>query len=303
MRDQLVFAGSFKGELDKAAALSALLVGVKAMALALAPLLIVMFLVAALINYLQVGSIFSFEPVKPTFNRLNPGEGFRQKFLKSRPYLELGKTLVKIMLAVLIVGAVLWVASRDMMELMRQTAPRVTSYTASLILEIGWKVGLAFLLLGAGDLFLQRFLHLKEMRMTKQEVKQEYKETEGNPLFKNLRRQIHREILMQNMLAAVRQAHVVVVNPTHLAVALRYDRETMSAPTVVAKGAELMAAKIREIATEADVPLMRDVPLAHALFELEIDDEIPDELYETVAVVLSWAYQLAEDRGEVTSHA
>ena len=139
--------------------------------------------------------------------------------------------------------------------------------------------------------------------MTKQEVKQEYKETEGNPLFKNLRRQIHREILMQNMLAAVRQAHVVVVNPTHLAVALRYDRETMSAPTLVAKGAELMAAKIREIATEADVPLMRDVPLAHALFELEIDDEIPDELYETVAVVLSWAYQLAEDRGEVTSHA
>jgi type III secretion YscU/HrpY family protein len=303
MRDQLVHAGSFRGELDRAAALSAIFTGVKAMALALAPLLAVMFLAAALIGYLQVGPVFSFEPVKPNLNKLSPGESFRQKFLKSRPYIELGKTLVKIVLAVIIVGTVLWIARRDVIELTRQPAPRVASFTASLILDIGLKVGLAFLLLGVGDLFLQKFLHLKEMRMTKQEVRQEYKEMEGNPLFKNLRRQIHREILMQNILAAVRQAHVVVVNPTHLAVALRYDRETMGAPTLVAKGAELMAAKIREIATEADVPLMRDVPLAHALFELEIDQEIPEELYETVAVVLSWAYQLAEDRGEVTSHA
>lgn len=110
---------------------------------------------------------------------------------------------------------------------------------------------------------------------------------------------MHREILMQSVLAAVRQANVVVVNPTHVAVALHYDREAMSAPTVVAKGAELMAARIREIAKEANVPMMRDVPLARALYELEIDEEVPEELYEAVALVLRWVYQLAEERGEV----
>ena len=137
--------------------------------------------------------------------------------------------------------------------------------------------------------------------MTKQEVKEEYKETEGNPLHKSMRRQLHREILMQNMLAAVKQSSVVVVNPTHLAVALRYDRATMGAPIIVAKGAELMAAKIREIAQEEGIPLTRDVPLARALYELEIDDEVPEELYEAVAVVLRWVYSLAEERGEVES--
>ena len=104
---------------------------------------------------------------------------------------------------------------------------------------------------------------------------------------------------MQSMMAAVKKADAVVVNPTHLAVALQYDRGTMNAPTVVAKGAELMAAHIRRLAEEAGVPIMRDVPLARALYELELESEVPEELYEAVAVVLRWVYQLAEERGEV----
>jgi len=303
MHDQLIFAGGFKGELDKTVALSALFAGTKAMAMALAPLLLVLVAVAALVGYFQVGSIFSFETVKPNLTKLNPGEGFKQKFLKSRPYIELVKTLVKIIIAVSVIGMVLWGARRDVIELTRQPAPLVASFTAALIFEIGIKVGLAFVLLGIGDFFLQRFLHLREMKMTKQEVKEEYKETEGNPLYKSMRRQLHREILMQSIMAAVKQANVVVVNPTHVAVALRYDRATMSAPVVVAKGAELIAAKIREIAQASDVPIRRDVPLARALYELEIDDEVPEELYDAVAVVLRWVYEMAEERGEVASHA
>lgn len=139
--------------------------------------------------------------------------------------------------------------------------------------------------------------------MTKQEVKDEWKESEGDPLFKSARRQMHRDILMQSMMAAVQRADVVVVNPTHIAVALRYDRGEMGAPVVLAKGAELIAAKMREIAQAADVPLMRDVPLARALYELEIDSEIPEEMFEAVAVVLRWVYSLAEERGEVSVHA
>jgi flagellar biosynthetic protein FlhB len=164
------------------------------------------------------------------------------------------------------------------------------------------KVGIAFLLLGIGDRFLQKFLHLKEMKMTKQEIREEYKETEGNPLIKSARRRIHLEILQQAMMAAVKKADVVVVNPTHVAVALKYDRAQMDAPTVVAKGAELMAAQIREIAEESKVPIIRDVPLARSLYDLEIDALIPEELYEAVAEVLRWVYQMAEERNELATY-
>src|ERR1044072_6085263 len=218
--EQLNFASSFKGDLDERVALGALGAGAKSLLLALAPLFGALVVVAVLVNYFQVGSIFSFEPVKTNANKLNPAEGFNQ-----------------------------------------------------------------------------RFLHRKELRMTKHEVREEYKETEGNPLHKSLRRQMHREILLQSVMEAVRRASVVVRNPTHLAVAIRYERGETNAPVVVAKGAELLAARIRELAKESGVPVTRDVPLARALYELEIDEEVPEELYESVAVVLRWVYQLAEERG------
>jgi flagellar biosynthetic protein FlhB len=299
MREQLEYAATYRGPLDQAAALGALFTGVKALALVLAPLFGALLVVALLANYFQVGSVFSFETVKPNANKLNPAEGFKQKFLKARPYAELGKTIIKLVIACFVVGAALWSARRDIVELTRQPSQLAASYAVSLIFEIGVKIGIAFLVIGAGDYFLQRYFHRRELMMTKHEVKEEYKETEGNPLHKSLRRQRHREILMQAMMAAVRQANVVVVNPTHLAVALSYERDRMAAPTVVAKGAELMAAQIRKIAEESEVPIMRDVPLARSLFELEVDDEVPEELYESVAVVLRWVYQLAEERGEV----
>ena len=299
MRQQLEYAASFSGPLDQTAALGALLAGVKAMALVLAPLLGALLVAGILANYFQVGPVFTFETVKPSANKLNPAEGFKQKFLKARPYVELGKTTVKLVIASVVVGSALWGARRDIVELTRQPSQVAASYAVSLLFEIGFKIGVAFLAIGAADYFLQRYFHRRELMMTKHEVKEEYKETEGNPLHKSLRRQRHREILMQAMMAAVRRADVVVVNPTHLAVALNYDRQTMGAPTVVAKGAELMAAQIRKIAEESEVPIMRDVPLARALYELEVDEEVPEELYESVAVVLRWVYQLAEERGEV----
>jgi flagellar biosynthetic protein FlhB len=303
MQDQLRQAAAYQGQLTRADAFGALAGGVKAFALVLLPLFATLFLVAALVGYFQVGSIFAFEPVKPNLNRLNPAESFKQKFFKGRPYLELAKTLLKMTITTLVIGTVLWSSRRDVIELTRQPSSRVAAYTLSLIFEIGFKVGLAFVALGAADYFLQRFLHLKELRMSKQEVKEEWKETEGNPLYKSARRQMHREILMQSMMAAVKRADVVVVNPTHVAVALQYDRATMGAPVIVAKGAELIAARIRELAKESGVPIMRDVPLARTLYEFEIDSEIPEELFEAVAAVLRWVYRLAEERGEVVSHA
>jgi flagellar biosynthetic protein FlhB len=300
MKESISHAASFKGALDKTTALAALVSGIKVMAMVLLPLFASLFLISLLVGYLQVGSIFAAEAIKPNLNKLNPLESLKQKFFKGRPYIELGKTLIKITITAAIVSTVLYASRRDLIELVRQPPLHAASFTLKLMFEMGIKVGLAFLLLGIGDFFLQKFLFLKEMRMTKEEVRREYKEQEGDPLFKSMRRQAHREILMQSVMAAVRRADVVVVNPTHVAVALRYDRTAMAAPTVVAKGAELMAAQIRELARQSDVPMMRDVPLARALYELEIDAEIPEELFAAVAVVLRWVYELAAERGEVS---
>lgn len=291
-------AGSFTGTLTRERAADVLYQAVWDFGSALAPLFIFLFAGAILFNYIQVGSMFAFEGLKPDLNKLNPAEGFKQKFLKSKPYIELGKTLLKAIITFAVVGAVLYGEIPNIIKLVEQPADVVVAYCFSLILRIGFYVGLLFLSLAVGDFFLQRLLFMNQMKMSKQEVKQEYKESEGDPLIKWMRKNMHREILAQSSVAAVKTADVVLVNPTHVAVALKYDREQMGAPTIVAKGADLIAKQIREIAKEADVPLMRDIPLARALYELEIDAEIPEEMYETVAEVLRWVYSLSEENKE-----
>ena len=299
VRDQIEFAASFKGEFTNQVANDVLWRGLKTMFFILSPLFIVVFVFAFLSNYLQIGSIFSFESISPKFSKLNPAEGFKNKFLKSRPYIELVKTVIKIIIVAFVAGYVLWGARDDVVRLISKPPGEVSFYTFSLILEICLKIGLVFLVIGGADFFLQKFLHKKELKMTKHEVREEYKETEGNPLIKAQRRSLHREILSQSMAAAVRDADVVLANPTHIAVALKYERGEADAPIITAKGADLMAAQIRRIAAESGVPVKRDIPLARALYEFDVEDEVPEELYEAVAVVLQWVYAMAEERGEI----
>jgi flagellar biosynthetic protein FlhB len=301
MRENIIRAAGFKGTLDSQAALAAIFSSVYELASVLAPLLVGLVMIAAIVSYLQVGPIFAFEPVKPTMNKLNPFEGFKQKFLKARPYLELCKTIVKIIVVAVVTCLALWDNRADIIELTRRPVYQAAGLAVLLVLGILARVAIVFLIIAVGDFFLQRFLHRRELRMTKHEVKEEYKETEGNPLHKIARRQVHREILMYNLMMAVKKADVVVANPTHYAIALQYDRSSMNAPVVVAKGVEFMAAHIRQIAEADDVPIVEDIPLAHALYEVEVETEIPEQLYTAVAVVLRWVYQLAEDRQEVAS--
>jgi flagellar biosynthetic protein FlhB len=291
-------AGSFSGTLSRDRAGELLLAAVWDMSYALAPLFVFLFVGAILFNYIQVGSMFAFEGLKPDINKLNPAEGFKQKFLKAKTYVELGKTLLKALITFVVVGWVLWAEIPNIIMLSGQHVGTIIGYTFSLILRIGFYVGTLFLALAVGDFFLQRFLFMNQMKMSKQEVKQEYKESEGDPLIKWMRKNLHREILAQSSISAVKTADVVLVNPTHVAVALKYDKVNMGAPTVVAKGADLLAKQIREIAKKSDVPMMRDIPLARALYELDIDAEIPEEMYETVAEVLRWVYSLSEDLRE-----
>lgn len=299
VKDQLEFAASFRGEFTSETAYKVLWEGLVAMVWVLTPIFVVVMIFAFLGNYLQFGTIFSFDAITPKFEKLNPVEGFKQKFFKMRPYIELAKTIFKMLITAAVAGYVLWAAREDVVRLIAKPPDVVAAYTFGLVLEIGLKIGLAFLILGGADFFLQKFLHRNDMKMTKHEVKEEYKETEGNPLIKAQRRAIHREILSQSMAAAVRDADVVMANPTHVAVALKYDRGAANAPIITAKGADLMAAQIREIAAESGVPIKRDIPLARALYELEVEDEIPEELYEAVSVVLQWVYSMAEERAEV----
>jgi flagellar biosynthesis protein FlhB len=269
------FAGGLKGEMDSAVVFGALTEGVKTLGVTLAPLFVTLFALALGVSYVQVGSLFAPESVKP--------------------YIELAKNIVKIVVAAAIIWFAMKGAIRQVLALTTQPIEVVAIFTTRLAVEIGLKVACAFIAIGAVDFFLQRFLHLKEMRMSKKEVMDEFKESEGDPHIKGHRKQLHREILHESMAAAVKNANVVVVNPTHVAVALQYDREKMQAPQIVAKGMDLMAAQIRKIAEESKVPIMRDVPLARTLHELEIEQEIPEDLYEAVAVVLRWAYQFAEE--------
>ena len=295
MQSGIETAGSFTGVLTRERAGELLLQAVLNMGMALAPLFLFLFAGAVIFNYIQVGSLFAFEGIKPDVNKMNPAEGFKQKFLKPRSYIELGKTLLKAIITFVVVGWILYAEIPNIVMLSGQSIAAVITYTSGLMLRIGFYVGALFLALAVGDFFLQRFLFQSQMKMSKQEVKQEYKESEGDPLIKWMRKSLHREILAQSSVAAVKTANIVLVNPTHVAVALKYDRGTMGAPTVVAKGADLIAKQIREIAKKADVPMMRDIPLARALYELDIDAEIPEELYETVAEVLRWVYTLDEE--------
>jgi flagellar biosynthesis protein FlhB len=288
---QIHFATSFDSKFTPQTANDAFQQIVFVILYSLAGIFAITFIVAIAANYLQIGSIFSTEPLKPNFSKLNPAQAFQQKFFKSRPYIEVAKTILKIVIATFVVGITLWDSRADLLRLTSQPPQQSIAFLSQIFLSVGLKIGVAYLLIGGADFFLQKMLHKKENKMSKKEVKDEYKESEGDPYIKSKRKQIHREIIAQSMSSSVKQATVVVANPTHVAVAIRYQRGEDSAPVILAKGADLMAAKIREIATESNVPVMQNIPLARALYELEIEDEIPENLFETVAVVLKWVYE------------
>jgi flagellar biosynthetic protein FlhB len=259
-----------------------------------APLMAALVVVSVAVNFLQLGGvIFSGEALTFKPERINPMEGFRRIFLKSKSYVELVKNLLKF-------AAILWLAYstfrgslRDVVLIARLGLPQAAALTSRVLFRFLLEAGGAFLVIGAVDFLLQRHFYIKDLKMTKEEVKREYKEEEGDPHMKHQRRHLHRQILAQNMLTNVPNAKAVVVNPTHFAIALDYKENSMAAPQVAAKGQMVMAHKIVTLAKQHGVPIVRNIPLAHSLFMLDIGDEIPEELYQAVAEVLNWVQELA----------
>ena len=260
-----------------------------------APLLGATFIASIAVNFLQIGGfLFSFEALSPKFMKLNPVQGFQNIFFKGRTYFELGKNLVKF-------AVILWLAYSMVRSNLREVilAARIglaetAALASTLIFQLLFKVGGVFLVIGAADFMIQKKLYMKSLMMSKEEVKREYKEDEGDPNIKHQRQHLHRQLLSENMVKSVPKADAVVVNPTHLAIALKYDQSRMAAPLVTAKGQLHMAQKIIEVAKRYRVPVVRNVPLAHKLFAVEVGFEIPEDLYAAVAEILSWVYELAQ---------
>jgi flagellar biosynthetic protein FlhB len=260
-----------------------------------APLLAALVVVAAGANLMQVKVLFAPEVVKPKFDKLNPVSGAKNIFFTSRTYIELVKNLVKFVVVFWVLYASIRNGLRDVIQTPGMRVDQTAALVGKLLTSIMFKVGGVFLLLGAADFMIQRKLFMKQMMMSKEEVKQEYKNEEGDPHVKHMRKHLFEQLMHESVATNVPKATAIVCNPTHISVALRYDERTMLAPRVTAKGQDSMALRIKEIAKEHGIPIIHNVGLAHGLFDLEIGHEIPEDLYEAVAEVLNFVYQLAAE--------
>ncbi len=260
--------------------------------LLMSPIFLTAVLAGLAINYLQVGFLFTTESLNPQLNRLNPAEGFK-KIVSKKAIFELVKSILKVAL----VGLVAFLFVRGQVETLLltlyQDVSGVWKTLSSLALSLSLRIAVVFLSLSVLDYIYQRYEHNQNLKMSKQEVKEEFKQMEGDPQLKARLRERQRKMAMQRMMQDVPNATVVITNPTRLAVALRYQDGTDQAPIVVAKGAELIAKRIRDLAGEHDVPIIENKFVARMLYDqVEIGQEIPVELYQAVAEILAIVYRI-----------
>jgi len=258
----------------------------------IAPMLIVSFSVGIITNLVQVGWKPTTKPLKPKFSRLNPMSGFKRLF-SMKSMFELLKSIVKLTIIGVIIYNIVKNELNHIQELLNMEILQAAIYIGNLIIDIGLSVGLYFIFIAIADFAYQKFNLHKELKMTKQEVKEEYKNSEGNPEIKGKIKQKMRESSMRRMMQDVPQADVIITNPTHYAVALKYDKEKAQAPIVVAKGEDHLARKIKQVAKENNVEIVENKYLARTLYAtVDIGKEIPPELYQAVAEVLAFVYNL-----------
>lgn len=255
-----------------------------------APILGATMLSSLIANVGQGGIVLTAEPLKPKFKNLNPAENIKKVFSKNGLF-ELLKSLAKFV----VVGYLVYGAISDSLPLVGRMSVmplgETTRLFSLLVFRIAYRTGIFLFVVAAADFLFQRYRHEEQLKMTKQEIKDEMKETEGNPQVKGRIRSLRRALARRRMMAEVPKADVVITNPTHFAVALSYQRNKMAAPVVVAKGADFMAKKIREIAGEHHVMLVENPPLARALYNTtDIGQAIPPDLYQAVAEILAYVY-------------
>ncbi|PIR21035.1 MAG: flagellar biosynthesis protein FlhB [Deltaproteobacteria bacterium CG11_big_fil_rev_8_21_14_0_20_47_16] len=255
------------------------------------PFMTIVTAAALAVGYLQVGSVFSAEPLTPQMKRLNMVENIKN-MMKVTTLIELVKNIAKLALIFLLAYLVVKGSLNLVLETVNLDLASFMAITANIILKFLVRVLAFFVVIAVIDLFVQRHQHIKQLKMSKEEVKREYKQDEGDPHIKAQRKHLHQELAMSDVRQSVGASDVVITNPTHLAIAIKYDEDGMMAPQIAAKGQRLFAQMIREVAEEFHVPIVRNVPLAWSLIELEVGDEIPEDLYQAVAEILIVIYRM-----------
>ncbi|MBK5251286.1 MAG: flagellar biosynthesis protein FlhB [Peptostreptococcaceae bacterium] len=243
-------------------------------------------------NLSQSGFLFSVEPLKPNFKKLNPLEGFKNLFSKKTLF-----NLIKTLFKFLLVGYIVYTFAKKNIPMVFSSvgmkAEAVFPLTKDLIYRLVVRIAVVLGILAIVDFVYQKYDFKKNLKMTKNEIKEEMKQMEGDPKIKSRRKQKQRQLAMSRMMADVPQATVILTNPTHLSVALKYEDKKNEAPVVVAKGADLIAFKIREIAKVNDIPLIENKPLARMLYKRSnVGDEVPADLYQAVAEILAMVYKM-----------
>ena len=255
--------------------------------------IVALLVVAALgVNYAQVGVLFTLQPLTPKAERISPFSGIKRIF-SSKGLVELSKSLFKIGAVVYMTYLTISADMNNLVAYMDMGVGQIFTLSGDITLTLAFRIVLLLLIMAILDYSFQRWDYEKNLRMTRQEVREEVKQQEGDPMIRSRVRNLQREMSQQRMMDDVMTADVVVTNPTHVAVALKYDMENMPAPLVVAKGQRLVAQRIKEIARDAGIPLVENKPLARALFKVvQIGDEIPEDLFKAVAQVLAFVFQL-----------
>ncbi|HBR34082.1 MAG TPA: flagellar biosynthesis protein FlhB [Firmicutes bacterium] len=261
------------------------------------PVGLAILVVGFLVNYLQTGGVFTLEPLKVKLDRINPLQGLKRMF-SAQKLVDLFKAVFKIVGVGLIVwntfkGQIFPLAEQGVLHPPIQLAALIWQLMFTIVLRIV----MLLLALAVFDFYYQRYQYKKSLKMTKKEVQDEHKQTEGDPKVKSRIRQKQRQFSMRRMMQEVPKADVVITNPTHLAIAIKYEAKQMAAPQVLAKGEGYIAAKIKEIATEHQITLVENKPLARTIYQtVEIGEFIPPNLYQAVAEVLAFVYKLRQKR-------
>ena len=265
-------------------------------AMGILPIAIPIMLAGVIASLIQTGFLVSGEPIKPSLGKLNPIKGFKNIF-SMKTLIELVKNLIMISIVTYIGYNYIKDNFDKIMQISNLYLPTLGIEIKALVVGIFTKITLLLVVIAAIDYFAQFRIHNKELRMSKQEIKEEYKQMEGDPQLKSKIKQKQREMSQKRMMQAVPDATVVITNPTHIAVAIKYKEGQMEAPTLVAKGADNIAIKIKELAKNADIPIIENKPLARLIYsEVELDENIPQEMYQAVAEILAMVYKLNQKK-------
>jgi flagellar biosynthetic protein FlhB len=260
---------------------------------ALGPLMITVAGAAVLVVGMQVGFHINLKPLMPNLAKLNPMQGLGRLFA-GQNFMQLAMNLAKTTVIALIAWNEVNTQMPMILSLSGVPFPANFAAAAEIIYNLAWRLAMALFLLAAADWIYQKWKFERDIRMSKQEIKDEAKRMEGDQAIKGRRRQMARKMIMQRIHRDVPKADVVVTNPTELAIALRYDPDTMAAPRVVAKGAGFLAARIRQVAIQNGVPIMERKPLAQALYKtVDVGQDVPAEFYQSIAEILAYVYELA----------